>query len=170
MNFHTTPREYLASFIARHTILMLVIAIITSHPAWADETDTASDLANAIIQECDDQLLPVGCAISVINSDAPGTALVATSWGTSCGDGDARACAYLGMLFQSGLLVIPNAQRAAFFYQKACDADIAMGCGQLGALHLHRRGVTANDTTAAGLLQRACDGGFASGCVNLGLL
>ena len=63
-----------------------------------------------------------------------------------------------------------NYQKAAEFYQKACDGGIASGCATSGVLYADGRGVKQDYQKAAELLKKGCDGGYAMGCGNLGIV
>ena len=63
-----------------------------------------------------------------------------------------------------------NYQKAAEFYQKACDGGIASGCATSGVLYADGKGVRQDYQKAAEFLKKGCDGGDAMGCFNLGYL
>ena len=63
-----------------------------------------------------------------------------------------------------------NYQKAAEFYQKACDGGIASGCATSGVLYADGKGVRQDYQKAAELLKKSCDGGDAKDCTNLGVL
>ena len=60
-------------------------------------------------------------------------------------------------------------QKAAEFYQKACDSGDTVGCFNLGNSYQNGQGVNQDYQKAAQLYQKACDGGGAEGCYNLGV-
>jgi len=93
----------------------------------------------------------------------------------TCKRGHANACFQLGWNYEFGRTVAPDRQRAAVFYQQACDAardtnDVMglMGCHFLGSAYDEGRGVTEDAAHAGRLYDRACQGGNGSGCNNLG--
>lgn len=63
-----------------------------------------------------------------------------------------------------------NYQKAAEFYQKACDEGIASGCATSGVLYAGGKGVRQDYQKAAEFLKKGCDGGIAMGCGNLGIV
>ena len=63
-----------------------------------------------------------------------------------------------------------NYQKAAEFYQKACDGGIASGCATSGVLYADGKGVRQDYQKAAEFLKKGCDGGYAMGCGNLGIV
>jgi TPR repeat protein len=89
---------------------------------------------------------------------------------SACVDGDAAACNDLGVSYERGYSVQPDAQRAAALFERACDGGVADGCSNLGALHERGAGAYSSVQQAFDLYQRACDAGSALGCSNLGAL
>ena len=61
-------------------------------------------------------------------------------------------------------------QKAAQFYQKACDEGEALGCLNLGVLYQVGKGLRQDYKKAVQLHQKACDGGEALSCNGLGAL
>jgi TPR repeat protein len=57
-----------------------------------------------------------------------------------------------------------NAEKAAVFFQSACDEGIAAGCANLGELHYHGLGVKQDYGKALALFQGACRKGDLLGC------
>lgn len=115
----------------------------------------------------------------------------------ACGAGEAEACGNWGLMFEHGLGVPTDPQRALALYERACDADDLQACvhlgvatlavdGRLGRLEETLRDACAKDlargcTTVAeslppddaagveSLLERACELGDARGCRLLGV-
>ena len=70
----------------------------------------------------------------------------------------------LGFLYEYGQGVKQSHQKAAQFYQKACDGGNAGGCGMLGFLYKYGKGVRQNFSTAKEHYGKACDLGLQLGC------
>ena len=91
---------------------------------------------------------------------------------SACVGGHSNACFQLGWNYEMGRTVARNYERAAVFYQQACDAERdsmgMMGCHFLAAAYDKGRGVKEDAAHAAQLYDRACVGGNGSGCNNLG--
>lgn len=63
-----------------------------------------------------------------------------------------------------------NYQKAAEFYQKACDGGDAKDCTNLGVLYAEGNEIKQDYQKAAEFLKKGCDGGYAMGCGNLGIV
>ena len=85
----------------------------------------------------------------------------------TCGDGDFEDCFELGQRYQSGLGVQIDLDRAAEFYELACDDEHAEGCKRLrmlGYMYRDGDGVPQDSIRAAQLFELACNGGDAPAC------
>ena len=80
---------------------------------------------------------------------------------------DMAACNNLGNAYSKGKGVAKDPNKAAQFYQKACDGGIMVGCTNLGSNYQKGEGVAKDLDKAAQLYQKACDGGEMFGCGNL---
>ena len=81
---------------------------------------------------------------------------------------DMAACNNLGYAYSIGKGVAKDPNKAAQFYQKACDGGAMEGCFSLGNAYYNGDGVTKNLNKSVELYQKACDGGEMEGCFNLG--
>jgi TPR repeat protein len=82
----------------------------------------------------------------------------------ACGEGDAKSCFDLGVMYEGGVQVAKNKAKAAEFYRKACDAGSAGGCFALALMYKWGKGVAPNKAKAAEFYQKACDAGLAVAC------
>ena len=85
----------------------------------------------------------------------------------TCGDGDFEDCFELGQRYGLGLGVQIDLDRAAEFYELACDGEHAEGCRRLrmlGFMYRDGDGVTQDSTRAARLFELACNGGDGRAC------
>lgn len=83
---------------------------------------------------------------------------------SACEAGVDSACGNWGLLFEHGLGVPTDIERATSLYAKACDADELDACARLGVA-LHRRDLDRSRVTRS--LTRACEGDVARGCTEL---
>jgi hypothetical protein len=88
----------------------------------------------------------------------------------SCSQGDPRACAYLGWLYEKGRGVSQEYGQALSLYREACYGGEALGCNNLGFLYEAGHGVAQDYGQALPFFRKACDGGDPHGCANLGHL
>ena len=85
----------------------------------------------------------------------------------TCGDGDFEDCFELGQRYRLGLGVQIDLDRAAEFYELACDGEHAEGCRLLrilGFMYRDGHGVPHDSTRAARLFELACNGGDGRAC------
>ena len=82
---------------------------------------------------------------------------------------DMAACNNLGNAYSKGKGVAKDPNKAAQFYQKACDGGEMQGCSSLAITYEEGRGVTKDLSKAAQLYEKACDGGVMFGCIQLGI-
>jgi TPR repeat protein len=85
----------------------------------------------------------------------------------SCKNGDQFACVSLGLLFEKGMGIGTNFERARQLYDAACQADFAWGCNNLANLYRRGQGVLVSLTTAVDLYKKACDSGFVLSCMDM---
>ncbi len=83
----------------------------------------------------------------------------------ACEAGQARACANWGLMFEHGLGVPADLERALSLYADACDRDDATACAQLGVATLDGGGALAE---VDDVLRRACKDDVALACTTLG--
>ena len=95
--------------------------------------------------------------------DAGDEQRAAKIWLKACETGEARGCARLGFLYQSGKGVKQDDAKASKFYEKACDADELSGCNSLASLYQN----SGEHAKAAAIFERACEKGFGLSCYNL---
>ena len=95
--------------------------------------------------------------------DAGDEQTAAKIWQKACKAGEARGCARLGFLYQSGKGVEQDDAKASKFYEKACDAGELSGCDSLASLHQN----SDEHAKATVTLERACEKGFGLSCYNL---
>jgi Sel1 repeat len=88
----------------------------------------------------------------------------------ACDTADAKACTFLGRMYESGRGVAKDESRAIVLYDKACDAGDAVGCRSLGLMYGNGRGVAKDNVRAVALFGRACDAQDAVGCRSLGFM
>jgi TPR repeat protein len=87
-----------------------------------------------------------------------------------CAQGDAVACNNLGVTYQLGYAVTPNAWAAFRAFELACQGGSPDGCNNQGALYERGEGTAQDLAEAVRLYERACTAGAALGCSNLGAL
>ncbi|MCH7928875.1 MAG: sel1 repeat family protein, partial [Proteobacteria bacterium] len=73
----------------------------------------------------------------------------------AAGEGDVSIQYLLGQMFENGLGIPQNLDKAAKFYQKAADADYVLAQIDLGWMYAEGRGVEKNDALAASLWNQA---------------
>ncbi|MDI3291235.1 tetratricopeptide repeat protein [Polyangium sp. 15x6] len=85
-----------------------------------------------------------------------------------CAAGDARSCATLGFMYESGKGVAVDGGQAFRYYQQACDAGALDGCVGLAFLYSKGRGVHPDPARAANMFRDACERGHARACSGIG--
>ena len=83
--------------------------------------------------------------------DAGDEQRAAKIWQKACEAGEARGCARIGFLYQSGKGVEQDDAKASKLYEKACDAGELSGCNTLASLHQN----SGEHAKAAALRQKA---------------
>ncbi len=96
--------------------------------------------------------------------------LAASYYRQGCGQGDARACTNLGVMFEKGQGVYRDDVKAAELYARGCEGDDTLGCTYLGFMYQGGRGVLRSPVKAFELFGRGCEDSYAVGCTHLGLL
>ncbi len=105
---------------------------------------------------------------------------------TECNKGKASYCYWLGWMYEFGLGVEEDYERAFLFYKKACDlkqkicstregtCDYYWACNQLAVMYERGKGVKKDLEKAISIvkegidfLNNKCNGGDADGCVSL---
>lgn len=86
-----------------------------------------------------------------------------------CGQGSARACTNLGVMFENGQGVYKDPVKAAELYLKGCEGQDPIGCTWLGLLYQRGSGVLESPVKACELFRRGCEGDHAVGCTHLGI-
>jgi len=85
-----------------------------------------------------------------------------------CDQGDAGACAHLGLIYDLGPGVAGDFRRAVEFFRKSCDEGDASGC--IKHVFTNSKVVKQNSFQALEFYRKGCDGGSPMGCNNLGVL
>ncbi len=84
-------------------------------------------------------------------------------------DDDAKACYYLGLLYDYGSDEIEKQPMIAFsWYEKAADAGYAEGCTALGYMYLNGVGTDKDVDKAREYFQKGIDAGDQEGLVGMG--
>jgi TPR repeat protein len=91
-------------------------------------------------------------------------------WLALAGSGDAQSQFGLGMIFEGGRGVPPDAEKAAEWYLRAADQGMSEAQLSLGSLYKHGRGVRRNPKRAAELYLDAARQGNAQAEYNLAAL
>lgn len=91
-------------------------------------------------------------------------------WEKMAGDGDAQAMNNLGVLYDQGIGVDPDAGRAAHWFAQSANAGNPSGMSNYGRMLEQGRGVPANPAEAARWFDQAARKGQAEAQYNLGLL
>ena len=76
-------------------------------------------------------------------------------------------CGSIGDIYQRGIGVQKNYNKARKFYTKSCDGGEMGGCGALGDLYAYGLGVKPSYTKSIELYKQACDGGKKIACDRL---
>jgi len=88
--------------------------------------------------------------------DAGDEQRAAQIWQKACEAGEARGCARLGFLYQSGKGVEQDDAKAAKFYEKACEGGFGTSCAELGDMLFYGRSVKKDVPHALELFEKAC--------------
>lgn len=86
----------------------------------------------------------------------------------ACKQGDSYGCLALGFLYQKGLGVEQNYQKAVEYYKKACNKNNARACASLGFAYNAGSGVRQNYFEAFKYFKKACDFKYALACASVG--
>jgi len=119
--------------------------------------------------------LGVLSCLALLRGGAPSSAQGAASndletFVQGCEQGDAVACNNLGVIYEHGYGVTPDARTAFRAFERACLGGSPDGCGNLGVLYERGEGTAADLSEAVRLYEQACNTGAALGCSNLGAL
>jgi hypothetical protein len=74
-----------------------------------------------------------------------------------CRAGKEGACLEIGSTYELGVVVDAAPDKAALFYERACDRELAEGCRSLRSLYRQAKGVSRDEMRAKALLQRALE-------------
>lgn len=89
----------------------------------------------------------------------------------SCTFGNPEGCVLLGHLYQEGLGVTIDMQKAIQLFRFGCDKNFVVACGGLGEIYeVGIRGIKQDFFKAIEYYEKGCNGGDLSQCVNLGNL
>lgn len=87
----------------------------------------------------------------------------------SCEQGNAAGCFGTGLIYMYGASSgMPEPQKAANYYYKACTGGDAVACANLAMAYDNGQGVKEDKVQAAQLYEVACQGGDSLGCTNAG--
>lgn len=85
-------------------------------------------------------------------------------FGHACREGDAAGCSTLGLMYELGLMVDADSERAAKLYARSCEGGNDGGCTNLGLAYARGVGVETDPARAAQLFAFACDDGHPVAC------
>jgi len=85
-----------------------------------------------------------------------------------CGNEDAEACVAVARQYEKGEGLPKDDNKAAEYFQRACDFGSVEGCGNLAAMMTQGRGVEYDPARASVLLKTSCNSGHMASCYNLG--
>jgi len=110
--------------------------------------------------------LSKGCVslVDFVRADGHGVFLRA------CDRRDGASCFILGSLFQKGLGVPQDADRAVTLFRQSCASAWPRGCGRLGESYLWGEGTAVDQAKAMESFEKACRGRFASSCFNVAMM
>ena len=77
---------------------------------------------------------------------------------------DAPACIFAGQMYEYAHGVAKDDEKAARYYQQACDMGSQAGCYNLGIMYENGRGVPRDRAKAGDLYQAACTAGAKTAC------
>lgn len=87
----------------------------------------------------------------------------------SCEQGNAAGCFGSGLIYMYGANTgIPDKQKGAQYYYKACVGGDAVACANLAMAYDNGDGVKEDKAQASQLYEVACQGGDSLGCTNIG--
>lgn len=85
-------------------------------------------------------------------------------WGDLCDDKDMRSCVNIGFLYDNGLGVKADKNKAKKFYEKACFGEDWLGCKNLAITYFKNQ----NFSKAAEIFAKGCELKDGFSCANLG--
>jgi TPR repeat protein len=88
----------------------------------------------------------------------------------SCGQGDAKACLYLGWLYGGYGGLAKDALKAAGYVGKACDAGDKDACVEHAEALARGQGVAKDEAKAMAALGALCEGGYLQACTRLAVI
>ncbi len=86
----------------------------------------------------------------------------------SCSSGDDNDCNTIGYMYQNGVDVPQDFERARKIFVLSCKHGSATGCYDLGTIYHYGQGVQVDFEGAAKLYEKSCKGEEITACVNLG--
>ncbi len=86
----------------------------------------------------------------------------------ACQASDTKSCVNLGVLYEQGLGVGQDYQKAFEFYTRGCDGGFAISCSNLASLYKRGLGTHQDYAKSLDLNRRTCDDGDALSCAQLG--
>lgn len=145
-------------------------ALVSTPESFAAARQTAKKVEQAEPKEPEPQW-PAGPAGDAARAWANGDlALARKIWEKMAGDGDGQAMNNLGVIYDQGQGVEPDAGRAAHWFAQAANAGNPSGMSNYGRMLEQGRGVPANPAEAARWFDLAARKGQAEAQYNLGLL
>ncbi|MEM6681536.1 MAG: tetratricopeptide repeat protein [Pseudomonadota bacterium] len=123
---------------------------------------TMDDAGRVAIDDALCNMFPATACVHVARLTADEEAKL-EALGRACLGGATEECIGLGLQTYE---ITP--EKAAAYWQSACDGGVADACSNLGVLYRDGQGVSQDPDRAAMLHQRACDRGSMTGCTNLG--
>jgi len=90
------------------------------------------------------------------------------SYLSDCTNGYGQGCRDMSTLYEKGLGVPQDWQKALYYVLKGCELNHAGSCNRTGNLYSSGRGTTKDSTKAASYYQKGCELGNGIACNNLG--
>lgn len=87
-----------------------------------------------------------------------------------CDGGNALSCVNLGFLYNNGVGLEKDYQKAYEYYKMGCDMKSGIGCSDVGYLYQNGYGVKKDYSKASKYYKIGCDMKSGLGCLNLGFL
>ncbi len=150
------------------TLIGFVALLLT--PLSASANTTPSQKLDRLEASCSFDKSLVQCTNEALEDlgETPETILVFLE--RECSAQNSRACAYLGSLYEYGLLLDKDIETAFGYYKAACDAGAGKACSAMGYQYATGRHIKRDLKLAEALTRRGCSLGHAGGCNQLALL
>lgn len=97
-------------------------------------------------------------------------AIAAPRYEKTCNSGHTESCYMLAHIYDEGLGVKQDIDRAATLYKITCNQGDMDACVGLGYLYHHKHNDSDTKKEAIQLFQRACDNDKQDGCYNIGIM